>query len=267
MTDLTEFKTWVYLNCSSPESAETHYQKVKAFFLHREEFNQSTLNSFLLEKQEKWSNSSLNIYINAFKWYAKYLKMEIEFPKFRKTDVKVKTYITQKELQEIFDKLSLIFDNPLKIQVILLLLFEGGLRPKELLNLKRNDIEFTTKNLIIRNTKVKRDRQIPLSDNLCKLLIVFFNNEAEIDNAFNLSKYMLKYIFQRINQCLNLKNKLNPYSFRHSFAHNMIKNGINLSSLQLKLGHATVLTTMNYLRVNDQEASDEMRDILNKRKR
>jgi integrase/recombinase XerD len=265
--DLTEFRNWLLLNTSSPASAENHFAKVKQFFLHNEKFDQSSVNAFLVNGQGKWQNTSFNIYLNALKHYAKFLKLDIEFPNYKRLNTNSKPYLTRKELDEILPKLPVVFNDALKVKAVLVLLFEGGLRPKEVITLKRSDIDLEKKIVVLRNTKTKKDRQIPLSDSLVKILDDYFTTQPEISNAFNLSYFTLKYIFDKLNEWFGLKNRITPYSCRHSMAHNLLKNGINLSSLQLKLGHSSILTTMNYLKVNDQEATDEMREILNKKRR
>jgi site-specific recombinase XerD len=65
----------------------------------------------------------------------------------------------------------------------------------------------------------------------------------------------------------NLKGKLHPYIFRHSYAHNMLNKGIKLSSLQVLMGHSNPLTTLEYLGVSEKEAIDEARTLINKKAR
>lgn len=265
--DLTDFKNWLLINCSSSASAETHYWKMKSYFLHNSEFNQESVNTYLLENRTKWKTTTVNIHINSLKWYAKYLKVNIEFPKLKTINVSAKEYLTQEELIDICDKLPLIFKYHHKIEALLTLMFESGVRPKNVLNLKREDINFETKTILIKNTKTYIDKTLPLSDRACKLLLTYFNQEVEKNNAFNISKSILIYTFKKINVCLGLKKKISPYTMRRCFAHHMIREGVKLTALQLNMGHKNINTTLGYLKVNEQEASDEMRNILNKKQR
>ena len=263
--DLTDFKTWLYLNCSSPESAETHYQKVKAFFLHREIFNEENVNAFVIEKQATWANSSINIYINAFKWYAKYLNVVINFPKLKSVHVEEKPSITEKEFQDILAKLSLVFRNHQKIYAMLNVMFETGCRPKNILILKRDDFDFENKNVMLRKTKTYTDRNAPLSDKTCNLVRNYFNQEPEVRNAFNICKESLKQVFTKINETMNLKEKISPYSMRRSFALDLEAKGIDTATIQKGMGHRNILTTMGYLKKSEQIANDTIRKKLNKR--
>jgi len=266
--DLTEFYNWLLLNCSAKASANCHVEKLKDYFRHSEIFNQESINNFLIQKQEKFQTTTFNIYLNAFKWYAKFLKIELEFPHFKRVNVKVKHYITLDELEDLLKQINLIFRNPHKIQTILNLMFETGIRPKELITLTRKDIDFEKKSMLLRNTKTFQDRIIPLTNIMCKNLLEYFNQEAEQTNAFNISKTILKYIFMQINQkCVNLKNKLSPYTMRRSFAHNLQDIGAELSSIQHGMGHKDINTTFKYLNNSNEKARDEIRTLLNKQRR
>lgn len=263
----SNFKNWLLLNTSSIASAESHLAKVKNFFVHYQVFDQTSINAFLVEKQSKWANTSLNIYVNAFKWYAKFLKIELEFPKIKSVNTKENIYITQKELQDILVKLPLIFTKYKKIQTLLLMMFESGMRPKNVISLKRSDFDFDNKNVEIKNTKTYSDKIAPLSNKLCDLLLEYFQQEAEVTNAFNLSKYTLKYVFQQINEKLGLEKKLAPYSMRRCYAHNLADNGADLAVIQKGMGHKDMKTTLVYLKVGEKEANDKIRQILNKKRR
>lgn len=267
MIDLTSFKEWLLINGSAQASAITHMRKVASFFRHYEVLTQENLNSFLASKLEAWNGNSTNLFLNAMKHYAKFVKVELEFPPYRTIDSQVKDFITEKELDEILVKMPLIFDNYKKIKVILILLFELGLRPKELKNLKRENFDLKNKNVLISKTKVYRDRKLPISDATCKLLSDVFQQEVERENAFNLTEQGLGYIFRKISECLGLKKEFTPYSMRNSYAHNLIKRGVKLTSLQNGLGHKNITTTLGYLKVSDEEAQNEIRAILNKKRR
>lgn len=265
--DLTSFKNYLLVNGSSQESAKTFCAKVKSFFNQHETFNQETLNTFLASKVEKWCGNSFNINRNAFNHYAKFLKLDIEIPKYHRSEKRIKDYLTDKDYSEIVSKIPMIFDNPDKAKVIFILLFSTGLRPKEVINLKRENFNFDEKVVTIKNTKVHRDKTAILSDELCEMLPAIFNQEMEQTNAFNLTKDKLDYIFDKINEVMGLKIKLTPYSMRHGFAHNMIKKGLDLNSLKVMMGHSSINTTLGYLDVSEKEAQDKTRKLINKRRK
>jgi integrase/recombinase XerC len=265
--DLLPFQNYLLVNGNSQASTKSHVDKIAGFFRQYSEFTQENLNSFLASKLNVWCGNSFNININAIRHYAKFLKMEIEIPKYHKSEKRVKEYITDKEFYDIVAKIPLIFNNSDKTQAIAMLMFSTGLRPKEIISLKREDFNFETKTVCIKNTKTHKDKTVIVSDVLCKMLPAILNQEAEVLNAFNINHNHLTYIFQRINEMMGMKVKLTPYSIRHCFAHDMLKKGLDLNSLKVMMGHSSINTTLGYLDVTEKEAQDKVRKIINKRRK
>jgi site-specific recombinase XerD len=268
MIDLKPFQDYLVINTSSKATAQTVFEKVDLFFKHNAELTQETLNAFLTSKNDIWQNQSFNLFIYSMKWYCKYLKLTLEFPKTKKIHTKVKAYINEKEIDEIINQMPLIFEETYqRNQVIFSLMFTTGIRPKDVIQLKRSDFDFEKKIVTIRNTKTFRDREVVLSDEVCKLLQNFFQTELEQDTAFNITQKRLKEIFTNINKCLDLKKNISPYTIRSSYAHDLIKKGIKLTSLQSSMGHTNSLTTLGYLQVSSEDANNDVREILNKKRR
>lgn len=265
--DLIPFKNYLLINGSAQASAETHCSKVASFFRQYEVFNQENVNSFFASKVNVLSGNSFNIYINAFNHYAKFLKMEIEIPKYHRVDSRIKSYLEKKEFDDILIKVPLIFKNGLKVQVILELMYFTGLRPKEIINLKREDVNLQEKYLIIRDTKVKRDKKVVLSDSICHLLPMVFLQEPETINALNITKIGLGYIFRTISKQMGLKKRITPYTTRISYAHYMLKSGLKINELQLAMNHKNISTTLGYLKISEEESNDAVRKIINKKRR
>lgn len=266
--DLIPFKNYLLVNGSSKSSAEMRVQRLGIFFNQYESLTQENLNAFLSSKLEKWGGTSFNIFLNAIRHYLKFAKIDgLEIPKTHKINHAVKPYINEKDFCEIVEKLPIIFQDAKKIEVIISLLFYTGLRPKELLQLKRENFDFEKKIIEIKDTKTHYDRVVALPDSLSKIIPIIFNCEPENENAFNLTYPKLNYIFLAISNQLNLKNKLSPYSMRHCFAHDMMKKGVNINSLQSTMGHKNITTTLGYSRVNAEEATEEIRKLINKKRR
>ena len=265
--DLQTFSDWLLVNGNSKASTKSHVDKIAGFYRQYKEFTQENLNKYLASKITIWCGNSFNININAIRHYAKFLKVEIEIPKYHRTEKRVKEYITEKEFYDILEKTPLIFDKSDKVQAILLLMLWTGLRPKEVLSLKRNDFNFQEKTVIIRNTKVHKDKKVVLSNELCNMLPAIFNQEMEQINFLNIEHHHLAYIFQRINEMMGLKITLTPYSTRHAFAHLMLKKGLKLNELQVAMNHKNMTTTLGYLKVSEDESNDAVRRIVNKRRK
>ena len=99
---------------------------------------------------------------------------------------------------------------------------------------------------------------------LLKEIQDFFNSEPEKDNAFNVSLGQLNYMPKILGKFLG-KN-MYMHLFRHSGARNMSANGIELPILQKILGHASIQTTMIYLKPDSKTVDTIYKKQMNSKK-
>ncbi len=257
--NLGKFKQYLKLNLSSKNTVINYFSQVKLFFEKMNEFNQSTVDEYIeMRVDSKISKSTLNQTIKALKQYAKFLKVDIEFPSLKKEDRRTRTYITRKELDEIIKYLPLMFsDDYSKRELVIKILFYTGLRLSELINLKRSDIDLNDRLITVRNTKGKCDRRIRFSQSLVKEIQSYFNVESERENAFNVTASYICYTVRRIDKELGFKKHIHVHSLRHAFAKHCLKIGVRESMLQQMLGHKDLETTMIYANPTEEESWEE----------
>lgn len=251
---LDDFKNYLKLNTDSLNSQIQYWHRMKLFFKSNKEFNQETINKFLADcVDKKLKPSTFNGYMTALKHYAKFTKVEIEFPKQKRPTKGKKDFLTLKEVEEeLLPYFDMLFPDGNKRRLIVRLMFTSGLRPCEVINLKKEDLNFNEQYIIVKNTKDKEDRKTFLEESL----IAEIKKEIENSNTeyiFNITKGYINYIFRQINEQLNYKKHVNPYLCRHAFAHHAIKNGISIKELQEAMGHWDIKMTEEYLTLTDDE--------------
>jgi integrase/recombinase XerD len=145
-----------------------------------------------------------------------------------------------------------------------------GLRLSELLSLQWNDIDFTSKVILVRNTvtfttKTRKNRIVPMSDELYRLLkerkeairfeceVVFHNKNGGELLYTSVSQKFKKYIRRA-----GLNDKLHFHSLRHSFATALVSAGVSLYAVQKLLGHTTIRTTEIYSHLLPQQLHFEV---------
>jgi len=147
----------------------------------------------------------------------------------------------------------------LKQRVLLMTAYSAGLRVRELVNLKINDIDPARMTLHIRQGKGGKDRYAILSENLLVELRVYWKRYRPAvwlfpNRAKNgpLSRNEAWHIFNSAKRRAGLKKGRGIHSLRASFATHLLEAGVDLRSIQFLMGHTSLLSTQRYLKLRPQ---------------
>ena len=216
---------------------DPYQTSLKEIIIYLEEFNYS-------------STSQQNQMIGSLKLFAKYI--------LNKSDVhlnKIERPRKENKLPKVIDsdfllkKISNI--KNIKHKAIISLGFSVGLRVSEVINLKIGDIDSKRMIINILNAKGKKDRVVPLSENILKLLREYFIKYKPKQYLFN-GQSKLKYSSTSCNKIVKkyLDGDYHFHQLRHSFATFLLESGIDLRIIQSLLGHKNVKTTEIYTHVS-----------------
>jgi len=125
--------------------------------------------------------------------------------------------------------------------------FGSGMRVSEIVNLKKEYIDFDKKRIHIKNSKWGKDRVVPLPKGFPKEYLKYIPLKIGVRA---LQKAFKKYV----EQAGIKKSNIHFHSLRHSFAIHCMEQGIPLNQIQILLGHENISTTSIYLRINPQDA-------------
>lgn len=163
-------------------------------------------------------------------------------------------------LQYLYDEMDVF-----KLGIVLCI--STGLRLGEICALKWQDIDLERKLLHVNSTvqritvdgretrtdllegepkSVYSKREIPLSDELIKLLLPYYKCAGKyvLHNNKPLDPRTYQNKFQKYLQAADIEHK-NFHSLRHTFATNCINSGADIKSLSEILGHSDVKITLN----------------------
>jgi integrase/recombinase XerD len=149
-------------------------------------------------------------------------------------------------------------DN-LKHQLLVKMMYSTGMRLSELLNLKREDIDFDRKLINVKVGKGKKDRVTLLSENI-KIDLLKYYSKYDFKSKYVFEgrngKYSKKTV-QKVLDTLGMKvgMRVHPHMLRHSFATHLLEQGTDLRHIQRLLGHSDVKTTEIYTHVANKELS------------
>ncbi|MBA7710234.1 Tyrosine recombinase XerC [subsurface metagenome] len=135
-------------------------------------------------------------------------------------------------------------------QLMVLLAWRSGLRRAELANLLVREIHEDS--LIVRGGKGKKDRMIPLTQDVTARLHSFIKNKGPDERVFGLSPESLGMKVKQLAVKAGL-NSLHAHTLRHKFATDVLESGTNVKVLQSLLGHENLNTTEIYLSLTDRE--------------
>lgn len=151
--------------------------------------------------------------------------------------------------------------------VIMELLYSCGLRVSELVNLKTNDIDLSSKYIRCFG-KGSKERIIPIGEIAKKAVTEYMPERDFLVKKYNLNTKLLLiqnsgrlitrqdvYTFIHAQGKLIHKN-ISPHTLRHSFATHLLENGADLRVVQELLGHSDVSTTQLYTHISKKRLKD-----------
>ena len=257
--NLDEYRQWLILQTDTPKTQKDYFKEVSFFLKYSNgEFNQELLNKFFVSRLEEGkSKNTFNKNINSLRNYARFLKLNLEFPKYKTPDKRKKEFITYETMIEMKKNFVYIFDNYKKLELLFQFMFFTGLRAEEISELTNESFEWEQERLLVKNTKGKVDRYIPFMNK------ELFNEIKPIINekGFDVSIELIVYYFKRIKEELNIKSKFHPHLMRVSFAKWSYKRGALSASIQSWLGHKNSSTTMSYIDVDEEDHIKEWNKI------
>jgi site-specific recombinase XerD len=138
---------------------------------------------------------------------------------------------------------------------LLYCLRDTGGRIGGLLNARLDDLDLKA-GLLTVCEKGNRMRDLPLNDPVRAALRQWLKARAllepETDHLFiglhgrPLTRNSLYSILERLKMVGHIRGRLNPYSFRHAFARDALRNGGNIGEVSQLMGHKSPATTLKY---------------------
>ena len=174
----------------------------------------------------------------------KYDKVSFKRPKSEK---KLPRVIDGEFIKEKLSKIENI-----KHKGILSLTYSVGLRVSEIVNLKIEDIDSKRMLIHIKNAKGRKDRLVPLSQNVLNLLREYykqFKPNEYLFNGQNSNKYSIQSC-QRLYKIYIDKNS-SIHTLRHSSFTNLLESGTDIRIIQKIAGHNSSKTTEIYTHVSN----------------
>lgn len=207
---------------------------------------------------ESYSASSQNCKINAIKRFYK-----INHPK-----KKIKVLIRPKKDKRLIEVLSVnevwkIINSIINIKqkAIISGIYLHGLRRSEILNLMYENIDRERNLLIIKQSKGRKDRFVPLNKEWIKYLIEYAKKEKHkkgysMKIFYPYSASSIANILKNKSKKVGIKKNVYPHLLRDTYATHLLQQGVPERFIQEILGHEKITTTQKYLHISAVNISE-----------
>lgn len=213
---------------------------------------------YLINEREL-SDSSVNQALCGLKFFTEKVlrrKWEHYAIPFVRKEKKLPEVLSQEEVHKI-----LAHVRKEQYRVCLSLLYSCGLRLKEGVHLKIENIDRERMMLHIRQSKGKKDRMVPLPEATLEILEKYWKTHghpvwlfpgpapasvawatvAQPVHESNVQKAMKQAV-----RLSGINKNATPHTLRHSWATHLLEAGVNIRLIQRWLGHTSLSTTMRY---------------------
>jgi integrase/recombinase XerD len=180
------------------------------------------------------------------------------FPKLPKPKSSPKM-LSVKEVEQLFK----VCDQTLlgkRNKAVLAIYYGLGLRRKEGVQLKVEDLNFSKDEVFISQSKTHRQRIVPMSDHVKEILEDYIFNVREklvpqdkstsavlvTERGKPLASESVAYILKKIVKESKIKSPASLHTLRHSIATHLLQSGMKLESIALFLGHRSLDSTQIY---------------------
>ncbi|QUB97626.1 site-specific tyrosine recombinase/integron integrase [Leptotrichia sp. oral taxon 221] len=251
------------------------YEEIRTF----EDVEMLTIRSFIAylnsdERLKKKKNAkvvskrSINRKISALRTFFKYLQekkviqtnkvMYVNMPKFEK---ELPNVLSKDDLNKMRSVINTEKITGIRDRLIIELLYSSGIRASELINLNEYVIDFNEREMRIVG-KGDKERITFFSRNAKKWLEKYieekkkeyknYSKEILITNSKGkkLTTRSLRRLISNHATEAGLQKEVTPHVFRHSFATELLNNGVDIRYLQELLGHSSISTTQVYTHVS-----------------
>lgn len=180
---------------------------------------------------------------------------------------KERVYLTEEEVMQVADAIDIYL-----IKLIVLFLFNTGLRISECRDLKLEDVDLEKRIVYVIEGKNKKDRVVPINNNLYELLVDYIENhrDAPESNYFfatnqsgtgSISYPHISLTLREAAQKAGIKKQVTCHILRHSFASALVKKKVGLVEIQKLLGHSNLTVTSIYTHTSMDALSEAVNTL------
>ena len=242
-------------------------------------YHKRIIRSFLIEQQRRVSRRTIHNYVSGLRNFYTYLRRKeitdlnpfanLILPKLER---KLPEFLTEQQMMDLLEAPAKMFKeeqisqfDAYRDNLIMELLYGGGLRISELCDLKHGAINLSSGVARILG-KGQKERICPLGEVAIASLKLFVNTfgldqSLEAPVVINkkgqpMQSRQVQMMLKKYLKFAALPLTITPHKLRHSFATHMLNSGAELRAVQEMLGHTSLSTTQLYTHLSIQRLKD-----------
>lgn len=190
--------------------------------------------------------------------------------------LKLPKIIDQRSVKKMLAQINTSCPTGIRNYAIVIMMYRAGLRVSEVCNLSLSDCNLETGLIYVQSGKGKKDRYVPLDDDIEKSIKAWLAVRPESQFIFctlegkQLMRRYVREVCYRISEKADVyiqdgavKKPVSPHKLRHTFLTEVLREGTaNIREVQELAGHSSLNTTMVYTHV----VMDELQEKIRKRK-
>ena len=244
------------------EGTQTCYlriaDRVVAYFGRDAELISSDeLKEFLINLQtdRRLSPSTVETYLHSLKFLVNVALKRSSDPLIvdgRKRQKPLPVVLSRDEVKRVF-----ACSRSIRHRTMFMTAYSTGVRIGELCRLKVSDIDSKRMVIHVHMGKGQKDRYTLLSPDLLRQLRVYYLKYRPVDYLFyGITREVpaglsgVYHAWKRTVRRSGLEKKICFHTLRHCFATHMLEAGVDLRTIQVMMGHLSLMTTSIYLRIS-----------------
>jgi integrase/recombinase XerD len=176
------------------------------------------------------------------------------------------TFMSVSEIKKLFKGLEPLSDMEIRDRAIIEVLYSTGARISEVENLKMDDLDLDSNEVIVTG-KGRKQRFVYLNGSAVHWIknyldarkrLINSNKDRHITGRYvflnkygrRLSSRSMRSIVKKYASRAHINKNITPHSIRHSFATHLLQEGAGIREIQELLGHENISTTQIYSHLN-----------------
>ena len=250
----------------SPRTQEAYLSAITGLAKHYKQspdkITKGMIREYLLYllQERKLAWSSRNVVVSGLRFFYSHTigkkSISLSIPP-RKKVTQLPEILSSEELESLFAALS----NQ-KHRTLLMTTYSAGLRLSEVVNLRVADIDSKRMMIRVQQGKGRKDRYTVLSKRLLTELRSYWKMYRPsvwlfygMKKSRSLTGRTAQVIYYNAKKKAGITKGKGIHMLRHCFATHLLEAGVDLRTIQMLMGHTSIMTTMTYLQVTKKQIS------------